>query len=137
VRRRGGLPKPLSLYQRIHRNLGPLGLARYDLVEQHGIAIGGSLHFTYRGSAINWLTVSDERKWDLRPNHLIIARVMRDLCAAEFHEYNLGGSPPDAEGLIKFKEAWGATRQPVLEVRRRGMVYRMLRGGMPEPSGTE
>ena len=137
VRRRGGLPKPLSLYQRIQRNLAPLGLARYDLVEQNGIAIGGSLHFMYRGSAINWLTVSDERKWELRPNHLIISRVMRDLCAAGYHEYNLGGSPPDAEGLIKFKEAWGATRRPVLEVRRRGMVYRMLRGEMPErpPAG--
>jgi hypothetical protein len=135
VRRRGGLPKPLSLYQRIQRNLSPLGLARYDLVEHHGIVIGGSLHFTYRGVAINWLTVSDERKWELRPNHLIIARVMRDLCAREFHEYNLGGSPPDAEGLIKFKESWGATRRPVLEVRRRGMVYRLLRGEMPEAAG--
>jgi CelD/BcsL family acetyltransferase involved in cellulose biosynthesis len=135
VRRRGGLPKPLSLYQRIFRNLTPLGLARYDLVEQRGMPIGGSLHFTYRSSAINWLTVSDERKWDLRPNHFLIARVMRDLCAAGYREYNLGGSPPDAEGLIKFKEAWGAERRSVLEVRRRGMVYRMLRGEPPrEPA---
>ena len=132
VRRRGGLPKPLSLYQRIFRNLSPLGLARYDLVEQRGQPIGGSLHFTYRGTAINWLTVSDERKWDLRPNHLIIARVMRDLCEAGCHEYNLGGSPPDAEGLIKFKEAWGAERRTVLEVRRKGMLLRMLRGELPE-----
>jgi CelD/BcsL family acetyltransferase involved in cellulose biosynthesis len=121
---------PLSVRSRI-KQAEPLGLARYDLVEQRGIPIGGSLHFTFRGSAINWLTVSDERKWDLRPNHFLIARVMRDLCAAGFREYNLGGSPPEAEGLIKFKEAWGAERRSVLEVRRRGMVYRMLRGEPP------
>lgn len=131
VRRLGGVPKPLSLYQRIFRSLVPEGLARYDLVEHRGHPIAGSLHFTYRGTAINWLTVSDDRKLDLRPNHLIIARVMQDLCAAGYHEYNLGGSPPDAEGLIGFKESWGATRRTVLELRRRGMVYRLLRGEVP------
>jgi hypothetical protein len=131
VRRLGGVPKPLSLYQRIFRSLVPEGLARYDLVEHRGHPIGGSLHFTFRGKAINWLTVSDDRKLDLRPNHLIIARVMQDLCAAGYHEYNLGGSPPDAEGLIGFKESWGSARRTVLELRRRGMIYRMLRGEAP------
>ena len=131
VRRLGGLPKPLSLYQRIFRSLVPPGFARYDLVEHKGIPIAGSLHFTHRGQALNWLTVSDDRKWELRPNHLIIARVMRDLCADGYHEYNLGASPPGAQGLIQFKESWGATRRPVLELRRRSAFYRMLRGEMP------
>jgi GNAT acetyltransferase-like protein len=131
VRRRGGLPKPLSLYQRIFRDLVPPGLARYDLAEHEGRAIGGSLHFTFGGTGINWLTVSDERALELRPNNLIIARVMRDLCEAGYREYNLGGSPPDAEGLIRFKEGWGATRRLVLELRQRSLVYRMLRGETP------
>jgi hypothetical protein len=131
VRRRGGLPKPLTLYQRIFRSLVPLGLARYDLVEHQGRAIGGSLHFTYRGIATNWLTVSDERQLQLRPNHLIIARVMRELCAAGYHEYNLGGSPPEAEGLIHFKEDWGATRRLVLDLRQRSLLHRLLRGEAP------
>lgn len=131
VRRRGGLPKPLTLYQRIFRSLVPLGLARYDLVEHQGRAIGGSLHFTYRGTALNWLTVSDDRHLVLRPNNLIIARVMRDLCEAGYHEYNLGGSPPDAEGLIRFKEGWGATRRLVLDLRQRSLLHRLLRGEAP------
>lgn len=131
VRRRGGLPKPLSLYQRIFRDLVPPGLARYDLVEHQGRAIGGSLHFTFGGTGINWLTVSDERVLNLRPNNLIIARVIRDLCEAGYKEYNLGGSPPDAEGLIRFKEGWGTTRRLVLELRQRSLVYRMLRGETP------
>ena len=135
VRRLGGLPKPLSLYQRIFRSLVPPGLARYDLAEHKGIPIAGSLHFTFRGRALNWLTVSDDRKWDLRPNHLLIARVMRDLCGSGYHEYNLGSSPPGAEGLIQFKESWGATRRPVLELRRRSAFYRMLRGEMPPRPG--
>ena len=113
----------------------PLGLARYDLVEHERRVIGGSLHFTYRGVATNWLTVSDERQLRLRPNHLVIARVMRDLCAAGYHEYNLGGSPHDAEGLIHFKESWGGTRRPVLEVQHRSLLHRLMRGeGPPRPS---
>ena len=131
VSRKGGLPKPLSLYQRIFRSLVPPGLARFDLVEHQGRAIAGSVHFTYRGTATNWLTVSDDRKWDLRPNHFIMARVMGELCAAGFREYNLGGSPADAEGLIHFKEAWGGARRLVLELRRRHMLHRLLRGELP------
>jgi len=134
VRRRGGLPKPHSLYQRIFRDLVPPGLARYDLVEYQGRAIAGSLHFMHGGRAINWLTVSDERYWSLRPNNLIIARVMRDLCEAGFHEYNLGGSPSDAAGLVRFKEGWGATRRLVLDLSQRSMLYRMLRGEPPRPA---
>ena len=134
VRRRGGVPKPLSLYQRIFRNLGPAGLARYDLVEHLGRPIGGSLHFTYRGVATNWLTVADERALDLRPVHAIMAEVMRDLCAGGYHEYNLGGSPPDAEGLIHFKEDWGGTRRLVLDVQHRSLLHRFLRGELPPPS---
>jgi lipid II:glycine glycyltransferase (peptidoglycan interpeptide bridge formation enzyme) len=131
VRRHGGLPKPLSLYQRIFRSLVPPGLARYDLVEHQGRPIAGSLHFTFRGTALNWLTVSDDRHLQLRPNHLMIARVMRDLCEAGYHAYNLGSSPPDAEGLIHFKEDWGGTRRLVLDLRQRSPIYRMLRGEPP------
>lgn len=129
VRRHGGLPRPLTLYQRIFRSLGPPGLARFDLVEHQGRPVAGSLHFTFRGTALNWLTVSDERQLQLRPNHLIIAGVMRDLSEAGYHEYNLGASPPDAEGLIHFKEDWGGTRRLVLDLRRRSPLYLMLRGG--------
>jgi lipid II:glycine glycyltransferase (peptidoglycan interpeptide bridge formation enzyme) len=133
VRRRGGLPKPLSLYQRIFRSLVPLGLARFDLVEHRGRTIAGSLHFTYGGAGFNWLTVSDERQLQLRPNHFAIAGVMRELCEAGYREYNLGASPPDAEGLVTFKEGWGATPRLVLELRQRGMFYRMMRGEPPQP----
>jgi lipid II:glycine glycyltransferase (peptidoglycan interpeptide bridge formation enzyme) len=108
ARRHGARPKPVSLYLRILESLVPRGLARYDLVEHRGTPIGGSLHFLHRGSAINWLTVSDERSWKLRPNHLLIARVLSDLCEAGFTEYNMGGTPARAAGLVHFKERWDA-----------------------------
>ena len=127
VSRLGGQPKPLSVYQRIFEGLAPAGLARYDLAEHGGAVIGGSLHFLHRGVGTNWLTVSDESQSKLRPNHLLMARVMRDLCESGYREYNLGGSPPDATGLIQFKESWGGTRRPVLEVRYRSLVHRLLR----------
>jgi len=127
MKRLGGTPKTLSLYERVFDRLVPAGLARFDLVEHQGAAIAGSVHVLHRGAALNWLTVSDDRHWKLRPNHLLIAEVMKALCAQGYREYNLGGSPADAEGLIQFKEAWGAARRPVLEVRRRSLLHRLLR----------
>ncbi|MBI1795443.1 MAG: GNAT family N-acetyltransferase [Candidatus Eisenbacteria bacterium] len=128
MRRLGARPKPLSLYQRVFDQLVPAGLARFDLVEHQGAPIGGALHLLHRSTALNWLTVADEKHRDLRPNHLLIARVMQSLCEQSYHTYNFGGSPPGAEGLIQFKESWGAERRPVLEVRRRSLLHRLFRG---------
>jgi hypothetical protein len=53
--------------------------------------------------------------------------VLESLCGAGYLEYNFGASPPDAEGLIRFKEGWGATRRPVLILERRSGLHRRLR----------
>jgi CelD/BcsL family acetyltransferase involved in cellulose biosynthesis len=128
VRRRGGTPKPYSLYARIFRSLVPAGLARYHLVRHGDEVIAGSLHFFHEGVATNWLPVSREARWHLRPNNFLIARVLESLAQAGYLEYNFGASPPDAEGLIRFKEGWGARRRPVLLAGTRSGLHRKLRG---------
>lgn len=127
MRRLGGTPKPLSIYRRVFEQLATAGLARFDLAVHQGRPIGGSLHVLHKGVALNWLTVSDEAHVKLRPNHLLIARVLQALCESGFHEYNFGGSPAGAEGLIQFKESWGTVRAPVLEVRKRSLIHRLLK----------
>lgn len=127
VRRRGGEPKPFSLYERIAATLVPAGLARYHLVTAGAEPVAGSLHLFHQGAAVSWLPVSRESFWHLRPNNFLIAHVLESLCAAGYLEYNFGASPPDAEGLIRFKEGWGATRRPVLIFERRSGLHRRLR----------
>lgn len=127
VRRRGGQPKPLSLYQRIMDLLVPAGLARYHLVSLREEPVAGSLHLFHQGAAVSWLPVSRESSWHLRPNNFLIAHVLESLCAAGYLEYNFGASPPDAEGLIRFKEGWGASRRPVLILERRSGLHRRFR----------
>jgi lipid II:glycine glycyltransferase (peptidoglycan interpeptide bridge formation enzyme) len=126
--RLGVRAKPLSLYQRILERLVPAGLARYDLVRHDEVTIGGSLHFLYHGVATNWLTVADERYLRLRPNHVLIARLMKELSEAGFHEYHLGVSPPGADGLVEFKKSWGARPHSVLGLRHGSLLHRILRG---------
>ena len=128
VRRRGGNPKPYSLYGRIHRELVPQGLARYHLVHHGEKPIAGSLHLFHEGVATNWLPVSLESSWHLRPNNFLIARTLETLCGAGYVEYNFGASPHDAPGLIRFKESWGATPRPLAVAGRRSSVHRKLRG---------
>lgn len=127
VRRRGGAPKPYSLYQRILRDLVPAGLARYHLVSHGEETVAGSLHLFHEGAAMNWLPVSRVASWHLRPNNFLIASVLSSLCDAGYLEYNFGASPPDAHGLIRFKEGWGATRRGVLIAGNRSGLHRRLR----------
>ena len=128
VRRRGGSPKPLGLYERIFESLVPAGLARYHLVHRGEIPIAGSLHLFHQGVATTWLPVSREAFWHLRPNNFLVARVLETLCAAGYLEYNFGASPPGAIGLIRFKEGWGARPRPVVVAGRRSLIHRKLRG---------
>ncbi|HEY6572550.1 MAG TPA: GNAT family N-acetyltransferase [Candidatus Eisenbacteria bacterium] len=127
VRRRGGTPKPRSLYERIFHDLVSKGMGRYHLVRHGEEVVAGSLHFFHEGVATNWLPVSRESAWPLRPNNFLIAGLLETLSAAGYLEYNFGSSPPDATGLIRYKEGWGARRRPVLLAGRRAGLHRRLR----------
>ncbi|MGH7681280.1 MAG: GNAT family N-acetyltransferase, partial [Candidatus Eiseniibacteriota bacterium] len=127
VRRRGGTPKPSSVYEWIFANLVPAGLARFHLVLHGQDAVAGSLDLFHQGIATNWLPVSDEASWPLRPNNFMVASIVETLCAAGYLEYNFGASPPDASGLIRYKEGWGARPRPVLVAGRRSALHRRLR----------
>jgi len=127
VRRRGGTPKPRSLYERIFADLVPKGLGRYHLVRHGDEAVAGSLHFFHEGIATNWLPVSRASAWPLRPNNFLVAALLETLCASGYVAYNFGSSPPDAAGLIRYKEGWGGRRHPVLIAGRRSGLHRRLR----------
>jgi len=127
VRRRGGTPKPRSLYERIFHDLVSKGSGRYHLVRHGEDVVAGSLHFFHEGVATNWLPVSSEAAWPLRPNNFLIASILETLSAAGYLEYNFGASPPDAAGLIRYKEGWGARSRPVLLAGRRSGLHRRFR----------
>lgn len=128
VRRRGGSPKPYSLFERIFASMVPAGLARYHLVHHGEEPVAGSLHFFHEGAAVSWLPVSRESHWHLRPNNFLVARLLESLAQGGYLEYNFGASPPEAAGLIRFKEGWGAERRPVLLAGSRTALHRRLRG---------
>ena len=128
VRRRGGTPKPRSIYDRVFERLVPPGLGRFHLVRHEGVAVAGSLHLFHEGVAMNWLPVSRASAWALRPNNFLIASILETLCASGYIAYNFGASPEDAAGLIRYKEGWGARRVPVVLAGRRSALHRRLRG---------
>jgi len=127
VRRRGGTPKPFAIYEWIFANLVRAGLARFHLVRSGERDVAGSLDLFHQGIATNWLPVSREASWHLRPNNFMVASILETLCAAGYLEYNFGASPADAAGLIRYKEGWGARPRPVLVAGRRGALHRRLR----------
>jgi hypothetical protein len=106
----GRAPYSRELFRAVYRLMAPLGHARFTLAFRYGCPIAGTLHIINRNHIFNWLTVSDPDFLDLRPVEAIIAAIIPWAASEGCQIYNFGASPSDAEGVIHFKEKWGAER---------------------------
>jgi CelD/BcsL family acetyltransferase involved in cellulose biosynthesis len=106
----GRAPYSRDFFRNVYRLMTPLGHARFTLAFQHGRPIAGTLHIINGKHIFNWLTVSNPDFLDLRPVEAIIAAIIPWAVSEGCQIYNFGASPSDAEGVIHFKEKWGAER---------------------------
>ena len=74
------------------------------------VLIGSQIHFAYGETLFNWQTVSEYEKRDYKPSQILMNDAIRYAAARGLHAVNLGASPPDAAGLIRYKERWGGKR---------------------------
>jgi lipid II:glycine glycyltransferase (peptidoglycan interpeptide bridge formation enzyme) len=103
-------PYSRDFFRNVYELMTPLGHARFTLAFQHGRPIAGTLHIISGNHIFNWLTVSNPSFLDLRPVEAIIATMISWAVSEGYETYNFGGSPGHAEGVIRFKEKWGAER---------------------------
>ncbi len=103
---------PRDLYRNLYSFLAPQGMIRVHLARYRGQPIGGSMHFLFGGRIYNWMSGSYSEYLDLRPNHLLVSTMIEEGVQEGYKEYDFGSSPPDAAGLIAYKESFGATQVP-------------------------
>jgi hypothetical protein len=72
--------------------------------------IGSQIHFIYGDTLFNWQTVSEYEKREYKPSQILMNDAVQYAAAKGLHAVNLGASPPDAAGLIRYKERWGGKR---------------------------
>ena len=92
-----------------------------------GEMIGSQINFIQGKTLFNWQTVFDYEMRQHKPNHLLLEDAIRVGMARGVGRVNLGASPPEADGLIDYKERWGGIRHEYNILSYRSLRHRLLR----------
>ena len=112
MRAHGWPPRPLRLFEVIWDILTPLGLARWLLAERSsgGPAqlLAGSLFLAHNSVIFFAFNGRDPTQLQFRPNDAIHWSAMTEACQAGRRRYDFGEVPRGNDGLVRYKEKWGA-----------------------------
>jgi hypothetical protein len=100
-----------ELFFNIYKFMVPRGEAKFSLTYRDGQPLSGALHLLANGHIFNWLMPSYPDYLEYRPNEALVFSVIDWALKNGGKIYNFGGSPPDAAGLIRFKENWGTKKK--------------------------
>ncbi len=107
-RRHKSRPKyPESFYQNLFEEGKNSEWLLWWLAEFEGKIVGYQINFNYRNLLIMWDAGFDSDGLNLRASDYLMGESLKWCRENRVTDYNLGGSPPGAEGLIHFKEQWG------------------------------
>lgn len=100
---------PRQLFMNIYRLMTPRGEAKFTLALRDNKPLAGVLHICNNRHVFNWLTASYPECYQYRPNEALISNIIEWASKKGAKIYNLGSSPNDAHGVIRFKRKWGTT----------------------------
>jgi CelD/BcsL family acetyltransferase involved in cellulose biosynthesis len=114
TRRRQGVPvQPRRYFELLWTAMIEPGNGVVALAEHAGSVIAGAVFLTGGRTVTYKYGASDERSWPVRPNHAVMARAIAWAGEHDFAWFDFGRSDLDNPGLIRFKETWGATTEPL------------------------
>ena len=94
--------------------------------EHNGRAVSSHINFIEAPMALNWQVYFDKSSSFLKANQYLLYNFAKQATGAGVKRLNLGASPPDAEGLIQYKEKWGGRTYTYNCYRRLSRLGRML-----------
>jgi hypothetical protein len=113
--KRYGLKKskhPLGLYENIWNIFKP------------GRIIAFQISLLFKDTIYYWEGASEPEALHLRPNDALFKDTIQWGISKGYRYYNLGGSPKNAEGLVKFKETWGGEKKEYNIYSRKRLWYK-------------
>jgi CelD/BcsL family acetyltransferase involved in cellulose biosynthesis len=108
VARYGARGLSRKFFRALFRTLVPAHLATFYIAHHDGVAVAGNLVLRWKGRASDWMWVYDDRYLPLRATNLLIDRAIHDEAARGSTELNLGASPNERLGSVRFKQSFGA-----------------------------
>jgi hypothetical protein len=100
---------------------------RWRVVEYEGELAASHIYFVERDMLLHWQASYDKRFSHLKPNQLIMYTTARELARKGVRTLNLGSSPPEADGLVEYKEKWGGSTRRYRSLNRQSILGRMFR----------
>jgi CelD/BcsL family acetyltransferase involved in cellulose biosynthesis len=101
-----------DFFRALFHTLVPAQLATFYIAHRGETAVAGNLVLRWKGRASDWMWVYDDRYLPLRATNLLIDRAIQDEIARGSTELNLGASPNDRLGSMRFKQSFGAQPFP-------------------------
>jgi len=126
LRRGGKMIYPFEFYKNIFEIMSPKNLTRWHLAKKDGTVIAGTLHFVYKDTIFDLLDASYKEYQNLRPNDLLVYSMIKWGVENGYKYYNFGSSPPEAKGLIRFKEKWGAEKIEYLIYEKKSKLFKVV-----------
>ena len=102
---------PLGLYENIWNIFTPGKEVLWKVAMMENRIIAFQINFLFKDTIYYWEGASDFKALSLRPNDALFKETIQWGISQGFKYLNLGGSPEKAEGLVRFKEAWGGERK--------------------------
>ena len=108
VKRYGARSLPSAFFESVLARLVPSGAATFYLAFHEERVVGGNLVLRHRDRSYDWMWVYDDRFAPLRATNMMIDHAIRDEAGRGSRELNLGASPNDRLGSVRFKQSFGA-----------------------------
>ncbi len=121
------VPHPLSLLRAIFNIMVPKEMAAFYIAKHENKTVACNLILRDKKIAYDWLFGYKKESLQLRPTNALIDSAIRDEINLGSKSFNLGTSPSNHRGIIKFKESFGAERYPYRIFFKAGLSYSMMR----------
>lgn len=112
TRHRLGVPvQPLRYFRLLWRRVIEPGLGTVLIAESGGVPVAAGVFLASPHVCVYKYGASDERYWNVRPNHLLFWTAIRWAMARGCRTFDFGRTDLGDEGLREFKSRWGTEEQ--------------------------
>jgi len=110
MRHKGGPDRGKKFFESIFQHLAKTDKLYWIGLKAEGSMIASHIYFIHGDTLFGWQVVSDYEKRHYKPNQLLTYDAIGMAGKNGLRKINLGASPPEAEGLVFYKEHWQGIR---------------------------
>ncbi|UFS71101.1 GNAT family N-acetyltransferase [Geomonas sp. RF6] len=112
-KRHGVPPQPSRFFRKIHEEVIARGLGFTALARYRGGTVAGIICLGFGRNAMYKYGASDETFQQVRANNLLLWETIKRCAHDGYTSFSLGRTDLDNEGLLVFKNGWGAEAEPI------------------------